>query len=289
MIPRPLGTTGIALPPLALGTVKLGRLTGLKYPGAAPTQLPTDDAVRSLLRTAWSRGIRLIDTAPAYGRSEQRLGTLLPEIAPTATSFTPTQTDTTDRWLICTKVGEVFNEATSASTYDFSPTHIRESVERSLKHLRVPMLDIVLLHFATGSLDQDVLAQGHALRTLRELQNQGLIRAVGASIGSIPGGELALTHAHARCDVLMLTLNQHDRAMAGLVARAHAQGVGVLIKKPLASGHVDPAESLRGVLSTPGVTAAVVGTANPAHLSDLANIADVATIARSTANESTLP
>jgi aryl-alcohol dehydrogenase-like predicted oxidoreductase len=288
MIPRPLGTTGIALPPLALGTVKLGRLTGLKYPGAAPTQLPTDDAVRSLLRTAWSRGIRLIDTAPAYGRSEQRLGTLLPEIAPTAA--TQANTDTTDRWLICTKVGEVFNEATSASTYDFSPTHIRESVERSLKHLRVPMLDIVLLHFATGSLDQDVLAQGHALRTLRELQNQGLIRAVGASIGSIPGGELALSHAHARCDVLMLTLNQHDRSMAGLVARAHAQGVGVLIKKPLASGHVDPAESLRGVLNTPGVTAAVVGTANPAHLSDLANIATIAgTIAQPTANESRLP
>lgn len=272
MIPRPLGVTGITLPPLALGTVKLGRLSGLKYPGAAPTQLPTDDAVRSLLHTAWSKGIRLIDTAPAYGTSELRLGTLLPQIAPTA-STTPAAA-TTDRWLICTKVGEIFNESTGTSTYDFSPDHIRESIHRSLKSLRVPTLDIVLLHFATGSLDHEILAQGHALRTLRELQTQGLIRAVGASIGSIAGAELALTNPIARCDVLMLTLNQHDRSMQPLIARAANQGVGVLIKKPLASGHSNPTDSLRSVLNTPGVTAAVVGTANPAHLIGLATIAD---------------
>lgn len=272
MIPRPLGATGLALPPLALGTVKLGRLSGLKYPGAAPKQLPTDDAVRSLLHTAWSRGIRLIDTAPAYGTSELRLGSLLPQIAPTATSTSNTQP--TDRWLICTKVGEIFNESTSTSTYDFSPNHIRQSIHHSLQALRVPMLDIVLLHFATGSLDHEVLAQGHALRTLRELQTQGLIRAVGASIGSTAGAELALSNPIARCDLLMLTLNEHDRAMQPLIARAADQGVGVLIKKPLASGHSNPTDSLRSVLNTPGVTAAVVGTANPQHLSDLATIAD---------------
>ncbi|MBL0870055.1 MAG: aldo/keto reductase [Phycisphaerales bacterium] len=272
MISRPLGTTGINVPPLALGTVKLGRLGGLKYPGNAPTQLPTDDAVRWLLHAAWSRGIRLIDTAPAYGTSELRLGEILPQIALTA-STTPAAA-TTDRWLICTKVGEIFNESTSTSTYDFSPEHIRESIQRSLQRLRVPMLDIVLLHFATGSLDHEILAQGHALRTLRELQHQGLIRAVGVSIGSIAGGELVLNNPIARCDVLMLTLNERDRAMEHLIARAHAQGLGVLIKKPLASGHSNPSESLRSVLNTPGVTAAVVGTANPQHLSDLATIAD---------------
>ena len=65
---RPLGDTGLTVSALGLGTVKIGRDQGVKYPTAF--SIPDDDAVRNLLARARELGINLIDTAPAYGRSE---------------------------------------------------------------------------------------------------------------------------------------------------------------------------------------------------------------------------
>src|SRR5690606_24883839 len=72
---RPLGSTGLTVSPLGLGTVKIGRNQGVKYPSGF--ELPTDQQVRGLLAQARDLGINLLDTAPAYGLSEQRLGPLL--------------------------------------------------------------------------------------------------------------------------------------------------------------------------------------------------------------------
>ena len=69
---RPLGSTGLRVSPLGLGTVKLGRDQGVKYPNGFT--IPDDAAARALLDQARALGINLIDTAPAYGVSEQRLG-----------------------------------------------------------------------------------------------------------------------------------------------------------------------------------------------------------------------
>ena len=73
---RPLGSTGIKVSPLGLGTVKLGRDQQVKYPSSF--RIPDDDAVRDLFALTRELGINLVDTAPAYGNSEQRLGKLLP-------------------------------------------------------------------------------------------------------------------------------------------------------------------------------------------------------------------
>ena len=85
---RPLGSTGLRVSPLGLGTVKLGRNTGVKYPNQFA--LPSDGQARELLALARDLGINLIDTAPAYGTSETRLGPLL-------------QGQRQD-WVVCTKV-----------------------------------------------------------------------------------------------------------------------------------------------------------------------------------------
>jgi diketogulonate reductase-like aldo/keto reductase len=73
---RPLGKTGLMVSALGLGTVALGRSEGLKYP--KPVRIPSDDEVITLLSTAADLNVRLIDTAPAYGTSEERMGVLLP-------------------------------------------------------------------------------------------------------------------------------------------------------------------------------------------------------------------
>jgi aryl-alcohol dehydrogenase-like predicted oxidoreductase len=257
MLTRPLGRTGLAVSPIGLGTVKLGRTAGLKY--AAPARLPTDDEALALLRRAHQLGVNLIDTAPAYGVSEQRLGELLPQVAPR------------EHWVICTKVGEVFDPATAASTYDFSPAHIRASVESSLRALRVQHLDMVLLHFrSSDDLDVRTLAHHQASHTLRDLQRAGLVRAIGASTGTTEGARLAC----AQCDVVMLTLSADaGGTLTGdtpSLEEARRAGAGVLIKKPLGSGRAaDPCATVRALLRAPGVHSAVVGTTNPAHLAQL--------------------
>jgi aryl-alcohol dehydrogenase-like predicted oxidoreductase len=67
---RPLGSTGLMVSPLGLGTVKLGRDQGVKYPNGFT--IPDDQQARALLNQARGLGINLIDTAPAYGISEER-------------------------------------------------------------------------------------------------------------------------------------------------------------------------------------------------------------------------
>ena len=125
---RPLGSTGLTVSPLGLGTVKLGRDQGVKYPNGF--SIPDDAAARALLHQARELGINLLDTAPAYGISEERLGPLL--------------RGQRQDWVIVSKVGEEF--VNGASLFDFSPAHTRLSVERSLKRLETEHIELVLVH-----------------------------------------------------------------------------------------------------------------------------------------------
>ena len=256
---RPLGNTGIDVSALSLGTVKLGRTEGMKYP--TPYDLPDDGTAHKLLTLAADRGINLIDTAPAYGTSEARLGRLLPEFG--------------TRFLLSTKVGEEFEHG--ASRFDFSPEYTRVSVERSLKRLGRDTLDLVLVH-SDGN-DLDIIERHGTVEALRALQRSGAVRAVGFSPKTVAGARAAL----ACCDVVMLALNPRDTEMLPIVREAHTAGVGVLIKKGLLSGHLDDLAGARGradsvpaqdpieaclayLLAEPGVSSVVAGTINPDHL-----------------------
>lgn len=242
---RPLGSTGLTVSPIGLGTVKLGRTEGLKYP--APFHLPSDQEAVALLTAARDLGVTLIDTAPAYGVSEERLGRLLPLVAPR------------DRWLICTKAGESFERG--VSTFEFSAASVTASVHRSLKRLRTDRLDIVLLH-SDGD-DAAVIDRSGGLEALRALQSQGLIRAVGVSTKSLAGALRAVEC----CDVIMVTLNRDHTAELPAIQAANSKGVGVLVKKALRSGHTpDPAGDIRFALETPGVSSVVIGTSREANL-----------------------
>ena len=64
---RALGSTGIQVSPLGLGTVKLGRNQQVKYP--RPFELPGDEEVLALLGLARELGVNLLDTAPAAVRN----------------------------------------------------------------------------------------------------------------------------------------------------------------------------------------------------------------------------
>jgi len=247
---RALGNTGIITAPIGLGTVKLGRVAGLKF-ARVPTVLPSDDEALVLLGAARDLGVTLIDTSPAYGVSEARLGELLGRVAGA------------DQWTLCTKAGETFDEVSGESSHDFSAGAIRASIERSLVRLRVKRVDIALLHFSSGAMDAEVLERGEAMGALEGLKREGKCRVIGASIGSLEGGRLAI---ELGCDVVMVTLNALDRSMEPVIEAAAARGVGVLIKKALGSGRAAAGSSVGMVVNTPGVGAAVVGTTSAGHL-----------------------
>jgi aryl-alcohol dehydrogenase-like predicted oxidoreductase len=251
LAPRRFGRTDLKVSPLGLGTVKFGRNTGVKYPAAFA--LPDDRQARDLLALAADLGINLLDTAPAYGTSEERLGTLL--------------AGQRDKWVICTKVGEEFDTATATSRFDFTPAHIRASVERSLTRLRTDILDIVLVH-SDGN-DTDIIRRQGALETLATLKVEGKIRATGMSTKTVAGGLLALDHS----DCAMVTYNRAETADLPVIECAAATGQGILIKKPLQSGHLPDnagADSIlagfRHIFAQRGIGAAITGTLNPDHL-----------------------
>ncbi|MEE8077438.1 MAG: aldo/keto reductase [Pseudomonadales bacterium] len=241
---RKLGTTGIDVSVLGLGTVKLGRSENVRYP--EPFEIPDDTAARELLAVAKSLGINLLDTAPAYGTSEERLGKLL--------------VGQRHDWVICTKVGEIFSDG--ASTYDFTPEHVQHSVQRSLQRIHTDYLDVVLIH--SDGRDLSILESCGTLEALNDLKSQGWIRAVGISHKSVSGAERAIDLG---CDVIMATLNLAEQEESVVIADAGAAGCGVLVKKAFSSGH-GSIDSLSFAVGHAGVSAVVVGTINPEHLRD---------------------
>ena len=245
---RIIAGTDISVSPLGLGTVKLGRDQQVKYPESF--KIPDDNAVSSLLDLSQSMGINLLDTAPAYGTSEERLGRLLGHRR--------------KDWVICGKVGEEFEKG--VSRFDFSPEHIRFSVERSLKRLKTDYIDIVLVH-SSGD-DVNIINQYGCLEVLEDLKKEGLIRAGGMSTKTVEGGIMALE----RSDIAMVTYNLADQSERDVLDFAVKQGKGILVKKALASGHAclnskdSVYESMKLVFAHPAVSSAVIGTINPTHL-----------------------
>lgn len=245
-----LGQTGIRVSALGLGTVKFGRNEQVKYPETFT--IPDDQTVRQLLNFAKEQGINVLDTAPAYGNSEVRLGQLL----------SPSERD---HWVICTKVGEEF--INGQSSFDFSASHINHSIERSLKRLATDYLDVVLVH--SDGRDCDIIEKYEVFTTLADLKQRGLIRSYGMSTKTVPGGLACIEHA----DVAMVTYNPSYTEECAVLDAAQQKNKGILIKKALASGHIQTlssrnpvADSLQFIFGHPAVNSVIVGTINPTHL-----------------------
>ena len=251
---RRLGRTGIEVSPIGFGAFKIGRNTGIKYPHGY--DLPDERGVERVLCGVLDKGINYIDTAPAYGVSEQRLGRAL--------------AGRRDEIVLSTKVGETFRDG--RSTYDFSASGVRGSVEQSLVRLRTDVIDVVFIH-SDGD-DLRILQETDAVEALTELRHDGLVRAIGMSTRTVQGARAAM----AWSDVLMVEYHLQDRSHADVIAEAARADIGIVIKKGLASGHLAPQEAIRFVLATEGVGSLVVGSLSLEHLRENVRVA----VARST-------
>jgi aryl-alcohol dehydrogenase-like predicted oxidoreductase len=202
---RPLGKTSLEVSELALGT------WGLSGDGYGPVVFAEVDRV---LDRAASSGVNLFDTADVYGRGamEKKLGERLPK----------------EKTYIVTKIGTDRNSSPAQKRFD--PVYLREAFERSRDRLARSPLDVVLLHNPT----EHAFAQAESVAFMKELKEHGLVRAWGASVGSVEVGRAAI---RAGAEVIELAYNVFlAKDMHALSADIKEHGVGVLARSVLAHG-----------------------------------------------------
>jgi aryl-alcohol dehydrogenase-like predicted oxidoreductase len=230
------------------GAFKIGRNEGIKYPVAY--ELPSEHDAVALVQRIVRMGIRSIDTAPAYGLSERRVGLALE-------GLTAQERETV---FLATKVGERFVDG--QSMHNFSGPAVASSVMQSLRDLRTAHVDLVWVH-SDGN-DQQIISDGGVIGELADLRVRGAVGAVGFSAKHVEGARAAL--ADSRIDALMLEYHPNKPEMAPVIAEAARSGRGVFIKKPLASGTLDPSHAIPWILQNMGVTSVVVGGLSLARL-----------------------
>ncbi|TGZ81644.1 Aldo/keto reductase [Ascodesmis nigricans] len=144
----------IILPPLVLGSATFNH----QY-NTDPFSLPST----TIVHRALASGVRAFDTSPYYGPAETLLGTALQ-----SQSTVPRSS-----YILQTKCGRI-----SADTFDYSPTWIRKSVQRSCERLGTTYLDVVFCHDVEFVTPAEVVT---AVKTLRKLRDEGVVRYVGIS------------------------------------------------------------------------------------------------------------
>jgi aryl-alcohol dehydrogenase-like predicted oxidoreductase len=213
--------------------------------------LPSDRQVQELLATALEAGVNLIDTAPAYGESEARLG-----------RFIAAQRL---RWVVCTKCGETYENG--RSIYDFSAAALSRSIANSLKRLRTDHIDVLLLH--SDGRDLDILTRSDALETLVRAKSRGQARAIGISAKTAEGVAAAIP----LLDVVMAPFSEDNRSLEAPLAAAHDNSRGILAIKGLSSGRLAAAPAIEFVLRQPFVDSLIIGTIDKEHLETAITVA----------------
>jgi aryl-alcohol dehydrogenase-like predicted oxidoreductase len=241
---RRLGRTGLTPSPIGFGAFKIGRNQGAKYEHAYA--LPDEDACGRLLNEVLDLGIDLVDTAPAYGSSEARIGRHL--------------ASRRDEFILSTKVGETFEDG--VGRFDFSAAGVRTSIERSLDRLATDRLDLVFVH-SNGD-DLGIIERTAVLDTLVELRERGDLRFIGFSGKTVEGHLRAISSGVVDC--LMVEYHPLDERQSPVIEAASTEDVGIVIKKGLASGRLAPEDAIPRCLAPSGVSSMIIGSLAAAHL-----------------------
>ncbi len=162
--PSHAGADGRLHSAITLGTAQLG----LEYGVANRAGMPDDSEASALLEGAVEAGIKTIDTARVYGRSEARIGRLL---SPASRAMAR----------VVTKLNGLAGRLES----DASSLTVRNAVDASVfastHALQASRIDTLLLHRWA---DRHAFG-GEAWARLLELREEGVIGRLGASVGHV--------------------------------------------------------------------------------------------------------
>lgn len=219
---RPVGTTGLEVTALGLGTVPIGGLFAT---------VPTAQALDTL-GAAWDLGIRYYDTAPMYGltRSEHLLGHML--------------RDRDGSHVLSTKVGRLMtteragrrlppappknpldpgwmNGLPFREVFDYSYDGVMRSYDDSQHRLGMDRIDMLYVHDIGRLTHADLhdhhwrqLTAGGGFRALRELKGAGDIRGFGLGVNEWEAIRDALEETDLDCCLLAGRYSLLDRGAA---------------------------------------------------------------------------
>ena len=167
---------------IVLGAAALGQPYGI----ANPKEPAGAAEVDRLLDSAWARGVRCVDTAPAYGAADARLSAWMQR--------------TGNRFSIVSKLPPVGAEADG----DVGRS-VRQRVKRICRDLHVDRLDGFLVHEPAD------FSQERVRNTLFELKSEGVLGAIGISAYAAKDVRIALDTDMV--DTVQIPLNCHDNWM----------------------------------------------------------------------------
>ncbi|MFQ3887963.1 aldo/keto reductase [Staphylococcus shinii] len=204
-----LGKSDIDVFPIALGTNAVG--------GHNLYNNLDEEQGKEVVRTAIKSGVSLLDTAYIYGlgRSEELIGETIKEFS-------------RDEYKIATKGAHYFDE-NNEERISNKPEFLKEQVEQSLKRLQVDYIDLYYIHFP-----DDETPKNEAVAALKELKDQGKIKAIGVSNFSLE--QLKEANKDGYVDVVQLEYNLLNRENENIFEYTSENNITFIPYFPLVSG-----------------------------------------------------
>ncbi|KMS69341.1 aldo/keto reductase [Streptomyces viridochromogenes] len=214
---RELGRTGLTVSEIGYGAWGLGQ--------GAWVGADDDSGVRALHR-ALDLGVTFIDTARAYDRSESVVGRALRELPGGG-----------DGVHVATKVGPKVPVSLSPSGLDpmeaFPGSHLRESLQTSLRELGRDHVDLLQLH----TWEDEWTGRGDWLETVDALKQEGRIRSFGISVKDHQPENVLTVLRTGVVDTVQVIYNVFEQAPAdALLPACEEYGVGVIVRVALDEG-----------------------------------------------------
>lgn len=240
---------------VGLGTMRLN--------GSGVWGPPKDPAnARAVLRHAAELGIRLFDTADAYGpyTGEELV----------AEALSPVGAEV----VVATKGGFV-RTPDRGWRPDGRPEHLRAACRASARRLRTDAIDLYQLH--TPDL---AVPFAESVGTLRDLQEEGLVKEVGVS--NVSAAQLRTALDIAPVAAVQNRLNLEDRESLDVLRLCQEHGIAFLAYTPVlygeageaarrvarVTGVTPPQVALAWLLSLSPVVVPIPGTRDLAHLAE---------------------
>jgi aryl-alcohol dehydrogenase-like predicted oxidoreductase len=203
---RELGDNGFIVSEVGLGCWQLGADWGKDI---------SQETAFTILNEAVKNNITFFDTADVYGNGKSE--TVIGEFLKTCKSPI--------------RVATKFGRAGNAYPDKYNKDVLRKSVEGSLERLGVESLDLLQLH----CIPTQYLKEGSIFNWLRELQQEGLIKHFGASVETVEEGLICIEQEGLlSLQVIFNVFRQ--KLVTELFPQAQANGVGIIVRLPLASG-----------------------------------------------------
>jgi 1-deoxyxylulose-5-phosphate synthase len=270
---RRLGRTELRVSEIGLGTVELGLDYGV--PVAGEHLRPPEEAAARLLNQALDHGVNFIDTARAYGVSEEIIGRALK--------------GRRREYILASKLAPIRDEGQGDGALR---DQVKTSIAESLRALQTDVIDLLQLHYAPV----EVIQGGRILDATKEAQQAGYVRFIGASTYGEEAPMAVLEDGGY--DTLQVAYNLADRILEERVLpRSQQQDIGVIVRSVLLRGVLThryallpdrladlrsaiaqlsrfasaaacslPEMAYRFVLGSPAVSTALIGTARMEEL-----------------------